>query len=267
MADPNLQNVPKELPEGGFDLRRCFVPSPGFVFLEFDYEAMEFRLMLDYAGETGLIDAIKRGLDPHQATADLTDLTRKSAKTLNFGLLYGMGVTKLAAKLEISEDDARKFRAQYFENLPRVQAFINQATQTAKVRGNVFNWMGRTYQFPDPNFAYKAANALIQGGCADIVRKAMVEVARQIPNFGARLLLQVHDSLLLEVPKDTAPLIVPLVKRVMEEAYVPRSLPMSVKVEIGEESWGSLRPYEETRDEIQGTDRVARLAETAQCMV
>jgi len=278
MADPNLQNVPKELPEGKkYDLRKCFIPKDGYVFVEIDYDAMEFKLMLDYAGQTDLIERIKAGLDPHQATADITGLLRKQAKTLNFGLLYGMGVAKLAGALGVTEDAARTFKRQYFGRLPLVEAFIQQATATARVRGNVFNWAGRTYQFPDVNFAYKAANAIIQGGCSDIVRVAMVGVHKYLTNLNATMLLQVHDSLLLEVHKDLVQTVVPQVKRIMEQAYTYTHLPMTCSVEWSDKSWGDLVDWEkcpftlpssdEARDKIQSLPSVAGLKEVAQCLV
>lgn len=278
MSDPNLQNVPKELPKGKkYDLRKCFIPPPGCVFVEIDYDAMEFKLMLDYAGEFELIKQVRAGLDPHQATADLTGLSRKQAKTLNFGLLYGMGVGKLSVALGVTEEDARKFKHQYFAALPMVQGFIRQATATARVRGDVFNWAGRTYQFPDENFAYKAPNAIIQGGCSDIVRVAMCGVHEYLANTNTKMLLQVHDSLLLEVPQSLVHTVVPQVKRIMEGAYAYKHLPMTCSVEWSDTSWGDLVDWDKTpftlsgrdeaRNQIQGLPSVAGSQEVTKCLV
>lgn len=243
MAEPNLQNVPKELPEGKkWSVRHAFIPSPDYYLVEIDYDAMEFKLMLDYTHQDDLIAKIKDGLDPHQATADLAGITRKQAKTLNFGLLYGMGVGKLAIALGIDEREAYEFKAQYFGRLPYVKEFIYTAMATAKVRGWVRNWAGRKYHFPDTNFAYKAPNSIIQGGCADIVRLAMNRLYTYLNDKRSRMLLQVHDSILLEVHKDE--LDIPAAARtIMEEAFPYKKLPQTCTIEWSAKNWAELLDF------------------------
>jgi len=253
IVDPALQTVNKEEDkQAEFSVRRSFIPRDGFFFVEMDYKAMEFRMLLDYAGEEKLASKIKQGLDPHQATADLVKIDRRSAKTISFGLLYGMGIKKLAHSLNISEDKARDLRQKYFSALPRVEAFIRNVTSTTKQRGFVFNWLGRRSYFPDTTFAYKAVNYLIQGGGADIVKKAMNEMGRFLNTKQSRMVLQIHDAVLFEISFNELD-VIPTLKSIMENAYAPRKcLPMEVSVEYSLHSWGDLTHYgEESRDLIQ----------------
>lgn len=255
-ADPNFQNLPKrESQDSEFRIRRALVPRPEHLFVDIDYKAMEFKLMLDYAAELELIAAIKNGLDPHQATADLVGISRDKAKTLNFGLLYGMGVDKLAAQLGVTREEAQRFKRQYFDALPRVRSFIRRATNAAEVRGYVKNWAGRQYAFPDPTFSYKAANTIIQGGCADILRVAMVNIEEYLRGKRSRILLQVHDSLLFEVHYDELDIVGP-VKDLMERAYPQIHIGLDCDVKYSLTSWGELRDWgtdgKEARDAVQG---------------
>lgn len=237
---PNLQNIPKrEEDTSVYKIRKAFIPRPGFFFVEMDYKAMEFRLMLDYAQESELIEKVKNGHDPHQATADLCNISRSAAKTLNFGLLYGMGVGKLSKQLNVSIEEARVFKRKYFNALPNVQAFLEKAMYAAKNRHYVFNWYGRRYQFPNPEFGYKAANSIIQGGCADVVRIAMNGCISALTPLKSKLILQVHDSLLFEVANDEAH-IVPQMQEIMENAYRYISLPLAVDAKYSTKSWEEL---------------------------
>ncbi len=230
--DPNLQNVTKDEDLANpYPIRRAFVPRPGYMYVMIDYNQMEFRMMLDYAGEIPLIRKIKEGHDPHQATADMTGLSRKHAKTLNFGILYGMGLDKLGAALGVSREEAKKFKKMYFDGLPMVESLIIQATSKAKLNKQVCNWFGRTFQFPDSNFAYRAINSIIQGGCADVVKKAMVGLMEE------PLILQVHDELVLEVREDELHMVEKAVQ-VMESQYPYRYLPLTCSIEHSLKSWG-----------------------------
>lgn len=225
-SDPNLQNIPAE-DDSVFPIRRALIPRPGYFFLSIDYAQQEFRMMLDYAGEVELIEKIKQGHDPHQATADLTGLTRKAAKSLNFGLMYGMGLQKLANQIGVSYDEAKAFKAKYFQALPKVKKLIYLAMDTAKHRGFVTTWLGRRCLFPNPDFAYKAINAVIQGGCADVTKRAMVAIREKLAGKKSRILLQVHDELLFEVALDEANLI-PMFQNEMQMAYRERERHISL---------------------------------------
>jgi DNA polymerase-1 len=245
--DPNLQNVPTE-DTSKYPIRRAFVPREGKYFVMIDYKQMEFRLMLEYAQETELIRKLLQGFDPHQATADLTGVTRSQAKVLNFGILYGMGKDKLAAALKCTSKEAYNFKQQYFDGLPMVQNLIIQQTTNAKARGFVINWFGRLFQFPDQRFSYKATNALIQGGCADVVKRAMVMMKDE------PVLLQIHDEILLEYDLGDTTSVEKAV-HTMENSFPAKRLPLTTSIEHSLESWGDsmegLPDAAETRNRVQ----------------
>jgi DNA polymerase-1 len=242
-AEPNLQNVPKEedldndIP---FQVRGCFKPRADHCFVMVDFDQQEFRLLLDYAGEHDLIRRINdHGEDVHQATADMVGVSRKMAKTLNFGLLYGMGAEKLAGSLGVSVAEAKSIKRQYFARLPMVQRFIRRVIETAETRGHIKTWVGRKLYFPNKDFAYKAPNHLIQGGCGDIARHAMVSLQKEIfEGIRSNMLLQVHDELLFEVHRDELD-IIPAIVNIMENTYEPfNGMKLTCGVEHSWESWG-----------------------------
>lgn len=252
--NPNLQNLTKD-DDGEFPIRRSFIPRDGYYFVMIDYQAMEFRMMLDYAGEMKLIEAIKSGLDPHQATANITGLTRPAAKTLNFGLLYGMGIQKLADALGCTYEEAKAFKEKYFDGLPNVERLIYVSKSTASGRGWVFDWMGRRSYFDDPRFSYRAVNSVIQGGCASVVKKAMVELSKILPEYDIHMVLQIHDELVFEVPIGESAAVYKI-KALMESVYPYRHLPLTCSVSHSLISLGDPvegLPSEATGNQIQGT--------------
>jgi DNA polymerase-1 len=265
-AEPNLQNVPKEekpdpvkdpvayaewlaLP---FPVRGCFKPrTPDHVFVMIDFDQQEFRLLLDYAGELELIRQInEQGLDVHQATADMVGITRKQAKTLNFALLYGMGDGKLARSLGVSLTEAKRIRALYFSRLPNVKKFIEQVIRKSERVGVIKTWCGRELKTPRPywteedgvrkrlTFDYKMPNHLIQGGCGDIARFAMVQCYEALkPYPESNMLLQVHDELLFEFHKNDLHM-VEVVRKIMENTYRPfNGMRLTCGVEHSWKSW------------------------------
>lgn len=235
-SDPNLQNLPKE-DTSPFPVRRAFIPSPGKFFTLIDYSQQEFRLMLDYAEQTDLIDRIKAGHDPHEATAELvralgTPCTRKEAKIINFGIAYGMGAEKLGNALGKTKDEASKFRRQYFDALPKVRTLIRGATETAEKRGFVFNYFGRRFHFADPKFAYRAFNAIDQGSGADVVKVAMNRIEDFHNHDGAiqsRMVLQVHDEIVFETREEER-FMIPVWKGLMENVYPYRFIKLECDV-------------------------------------
>lgn len=245
--DPNLQNLPKEEESTApYVVRGCFIPRPGCVFVSMDYSQQEYRLMLAYARERELIARVMAGEDLHQATADLVGIKRKLAKTLNFAILYGAGPKKLAQMLKISLTEAEELRRKYFEKLPRVQQFIEQVSGTAKARGFIWNWMGRKLQFAwrfaldeetDEKIryhdAYSAPNHLCQGGGADVIKKAMVELERcGLITLECFPVLQVHDQLVFDCRPSSFHLLHQIAK-VLEDAF-PEKNGMKLKVDV---SW------------------------------
>lgn len=250
--DPNLQNVPKEddledqaLP---YHVRECFIPEEGGFFYSVDYKQMEYRMMMDYAGEKNVIKKIMEGVDFHDAIAMQCGITRKQAKTLNFAISYGAGDAKVASMLGISSKEARELRATYFGNLPRLQAFFREVRQKGEARGFIFNWFGRRCHIAQRDWAYVLPNHLIQGGCADVVKIAMNRIddlllERKSPS---KLKLQVHDELLIWTPYGDEKIIEPIVE-IMESVYQgANGIKLQASIEHATKSWGF-------RDKIKGT--------------
>ena len=241
-ANPNLQNLPKE--EGATHennpsiVRASFTPRPGFVYIIIDYSQQEYRLMLDYAGEHLLIDQINQGADVHQAMAELVGITRQQAKTLNFAILYGAGVEKIARMLGVSIREATALRALYFRKLPKVKLFIEKVIEKGKARGFVVNWAGRRCAISNREWAYILPNHLIQGGGADVIKFAMPEVHAVLAPTKSQMILQVHDELLFEMHADDLHLI-PRIQGIMEGIYKPQNgMRLTTAIEHSYKSYG-----------------------------
>lgn len=257
-SDPNLQNVPKEddgdyldIAKTPYLVRSCFVPySSDYCLVPIDFDQQEFKLMLDYAGETELIKAIMAGHDVHTATAQLLGISRKQAKTINFGLLYGMGTEKLAKALGISVAEAWGLKNLYFSKLPKVKAVVRLMRETGRERGYVWNWFGRRMHLPrvpGKDMAFVLSNHIIQGGGADVMKVAMPMLDDYITERGlrSRMLLQVHDEILFQVHKNELGE-VPAFTRIMESVYKPRNgLSLTVSPDHSWKSWGY-------RDRVKG---------------
>ena len=255
-AEPNLQNVPKEkklADSEPFQVRGCFAPREDHCYVMVDFDQQEFRLLLDYAAEMSLIRRVnEHGEDVHDATAAMVGVERDPAKTLNFGLLYGMGEAKLAIALGLptywdynrkgervlKSREARELKAQYFGRLPNVQRTIQQIIKTAETRKFLRTWVGRKLWFPYRELCYKGPNHLIQGGCGDIARMAMVPIAERLEGMRSNMLLQVHDELLFEVHKDELD-VVPDLVNIMESTYRPfNGMKLTCGVDHSWVSWG-----------------------------
>jgi DNA polymerase-1 len=215
-SGPNLQNVPKE-DEGEHEyyVRKSFVPRKGKCFVSIDYSQVEYRIMLDYAGESRLIKQVNEGADVHQATADLLGITRKAAKTVNFAVLYGTGANQLAKMLGIGPDQAREIKRDYLSKLPAVSRLIRNVMDRSISRGYITNWFGRRCHLKDREFAYAMPNHLIQGSCGDIAKAAMVQIYDKL---GVTALVNVHDELLFEMKPRHFPLIPRIVDIMVEGA-------------------------------------------------
>lgn len=238
-GNPNLQNLTAD-DAGPYPVRRAFIPDPDTLLVSIDYAQMEYRLMLDYAQEMALVEKVIAGTDVHEATAQViralgVPMTRQQAKNINFALLYGAGIDKLAAMMGCGREQAAQMKADYFRALRRIQGFIRQVIGAAERRGYIFNWMGRRCYFPDSQFAYKAPNYLIQGGSADIMKKAMVDVYEFLKPFQTRMVLNIHDEIWLLMPRREAGLI-PDVVKLMVQAYPHKVLPMDCSVSWSDRS-------------------------------
>lgn len=239
-SNPNMQNVPKrgEDLDQEFVVRRSFIPPEDYCFVMMDYDQMEYRVMLDYAQAFGvlpLVDAVLGGLDIHTATAEILNIPREFAKTINFMLIYGGGAAKFAKAIGVSVNEGKAMKQKYFSTMPAVQKFIRMVIKKAEL-GKVRNWLGRTYYFDDKNFAYKAPNYLIQGGCADVVKVAMNGCHDFLNGRRSYMQLQIHDELLFAIHKDEFD-IVPSLKEIMESAYPYQKIPLTVGVDHSWKSW------------------------------
>ncbi len=176
------------------------------------------------------------GLDVHQATADKMDVSRDEAKTLNFMLLYGGGNDKLAADLDIDVAKATRLRKDYFSAMPQVKEFINGVIYTAEKRGFIVNWLGRRCHFTNPDFAYKAPNYLIQGGCADVAKIAMVRCNKLLKPMRSKLIKVIHDELVFKVHRTELD-VVPELHKIMETAYPHKHIPLTAGVDHSWTNW------------------------------
>lgn len=254
ITDPALQTLNSE-DSGEFRVRDSFKARSGYLYVSIDYQAQEYRLTADYSGERGLIEQINRGVDIHSATAKMMGVDRYSAKVLNFALLYGAAPPKIATMLNISVDRAKSLRDLYFSKLGKVSLFINSVKRKIDERGYIFNFAGRILHFPviefekdgvkrSGNFAYKGPNYIIQSSGSEIMRGALILVHEFLLNFKSKLVLSIHDEILLEIAEDELHLI-PRIQELMVQVYTPKNgLPMSTSVAIGE-SWGKLEDVNE----------------------
>ena len=253
-SDPNLQNIPIRTVEGR-RIREAFVADEGNVILAADYSQIELRIMAHLSGDAGLLEAFARGMDIHQATAaevfdvdpdQVNDEQRRSAKAINFGLIYGMSAFGLSRQLNISRDEAQSYVDLYFQRYPGVKAYMDGTREQAREQGYVETVFGRRLHLPEINarqaqrrqYAERSAiNAPMQGTAADIIKRAMISVDHwlQDSRFPARLVMQVHDELVLEVQADSLDPVADGLRERMEGAA---DLGVSLKVDLGSgSSW------------------------------
>jgi DNA polymerase-1 len=248
-SEPNLQNIPIRTPRGE-EIRKAFVPGPGSRFVVADYSQIELRLMAHLSEDPAFIQAFRSGDDIHRQTASLifgvpadrvTPEMRARAKTINFGTIYGQGAFALSRQLNISQDEAKAFIARYFERFAGVRAYLDLQVKLARDRGYVETLFGRRRYIPeikDKNFNLRAfaertaQNSPLQGSAADLIKVAMVRIhdALKTERSGGRILLQVHDELVLEAPEAEVDAVAALVKRHMEGAA---TLKVPLVVDIG----------------------------------
>jgi DNA polymerase-1 len=250
-ADPNLQNIPIRTPEGR-RIRQAFVASPGHRLVAADYSQIELRIMAHLSGDASLLAAFAEDRDVHQATAAevfglplaaVTPDQRRSAKAINFGLIYGMSAFGLARQLNISRGEAQKYVDLYFERYPGVKRYMDETKQQAREAGFVETLFGRRLYLPEiqsrnqalRQYAERSAiNAPMQGTAADIIKRAMIDVDAWLTSTGtpARLIMQVHDELVLEVAETAVESTVLQLRRHMSQAAA-LAVPLKVDVGIG----------------------------------
>ncbi|WP_124726952.1 DNA polymerase I [Staphylospora marina] len=251
-TEPNLQNIPIRLEEGR-RIRKVFVPSePGWLILAADYSQIELRVLAHISEDENLRRAFRENRDIHTATAmevfgvsedEVTPLMRRQAKAVNFGIVYGISGYGLAQNLDIPQKEAKEFIERYFETYPGVKRYMEEVVQKAKQDGYVTTLLGRRRWLPmihsrnygERSFAERTAmNTPIQGTAADIIKHAMLRVEREMQarNLKSRMLLQVHDELIFEVPEEELEEMKQLVRDLMEDA-LPLSVPLRVDVSSG----------------------------------
>ncbi|NOT07616.1 MAG: DNA polymerase I [Gemmatimonadales bacterium] len=251
-TDPNLQNIPIRSKRGE-EIRKGFVPAPGWKFVVADYSQIELRLMAHLSEDPAFIEAFQKGEDIHRQTAaiifgvplvDVTAEMRARSKTINFGTIYGQGAFALSKMLAIPLEDAKNFIAEYFRRFAGVRAFLDRQVELVKERGYVETLFGRRRYIPeaqDRNFNVRAfgerqaQNAPLQGSAADLIKIAMARLWKALKEEGleARLLLQVHDELVLEAPVAEVGRVTELVRSHMQGAAVLK-VPLVVDVGVGE---------------------------------
>lgn len=231
-SDPNLQNIPKE-DDAEYKVRRCFIPTPGNILLSYDYSQMEYRMMAAYANEKHVIKEVMNGADFHQTTADLLGIPRKQAKTLNFAILYGAGIGKIANMLDCAPAEAKRLKTKYFLGLPRVESLVDSIIRTGRSRGYVSNWLGRKLR-AEYDTAYALPNHLIQGGGADVVKRAMVQLYKAELHNG--LCLQIHDQLVWDVPREWAKAYHQEIKEILENIWTMNNMKLVVDMSWSDKS-------------------------------
>lgn len=253
-TEPNLQNIPVRTPEGR-EIRKAFIPSAGNVLVGADYSQIELRLLAHISGDEGFIAAFNSGEDIHARTAaevfhtpleDVTGEQRSAAKAVNFGIVYGISDFGLARNLGISVPTAAGYIRRYFERYPKVQSYLKESVAAAKERGYAETLFGRKRPLPElsaSNYNVRqfgervAMNMPIQGTAADIIKIAMVHVDRALRDggFKARLVLQIHDELIVDCPRDEADAVMRLMQNAME-GVASLSVRLVAEAKCGE-SW------------------------------
>lgn len=254
-ADPNLQNIPVKT-ELGKNIRTAFIAGPGNKLISIDYSQQELRLAAALANDEGMIEAFNKDQDIHAETASelygipadqVTKAQRSSVKAVNFGILYGLGPHALSEQTGMSFGEARDFIKKYFEIRPKLKDYIERTRKQAEEQGYVETLLGRRRPTPDvksSNFvvregAYRAAiNMPLQGSAADITKMAMVAVDRELDD-DCKMLLQIHDSILIECPADKAEAVAKKAKEVMESVYTDLPIKLKADASIGN-NWGEL---------------------------
>ncbi len=260
-SDPNLQNIPIRT-EIGRQVRKAFVASRGWLLVAVDYSQIELRVVAHMAEDQSMLKAFRENQDIHAATAaaiydipleSVTPKQRRQAKAINFGLIYGMSAFGLTRTTDLTLAEAEDFREAYFERFPGVKRYLDHVRREARENGYVETLFGRRRYFPrlktTTNYNVRqraereAINAPIQGTAADIMKKAMLDVdqALQASNLNAKMLLQVHDELVFEVPENELDQTIEVVQSTMENT-VDLSIPLITEARFGK-NWGELEDY------------------------
>ncbi|MBC9783676.1 DNA polymerase I [Heliobacterium chlorum] len=260
-TEPNLQNIPVRLEQGRL-IRKAFIaPEPGWTLLAADYSQIELRILAHLSDDPSFKDAFAKNQDIHTRTAsevfdvpmeNVTREMRRRAKAVNFGIVYGISDFGLSRDLGVTRGEAKEYIEGYFRRYHGVRGYIDRIIAEARQQGFVTTLLGRRRRLPDlfvknkirQNFGERTAmNTPIQGTAADIIKAAMVKIPKALKDHGlkTRMLLQVHDELIFEVPEEELTVVAPLIKRIMEKT-IEISVPLTVDVKKGA-NWYDMKPY------------------------
>ncbi|MBR5345974.1 MAG: DNA polymerase I [Clostridia bacterium] len=257
-SEPNLQNIPVRTTEGR-EIREAFLPRPGWILVDADYSQIELRLMAHFSGDTAMVEAFTEGQDIHARTAseifdvpldEVTPTLRSQAKAVNFGLIYGISAFGLARNTGVTRQEAQDFITRYFAKYPGVRRFMDESVALGEKRGWAETLMHRRRELPElkskqaaiREFGKRAAmNTPVQGTAADIIKAAMVRVDEHLraENMQSRLILQVHDELILECPPEEADKAAALLRECMESVMTLR-VPLVAEVHTGK-NWAEAK--------------------------
>ncbi|MBZ9572874.1 hypothetical protein KJA17_01630 [Patescibacteria group bacterium] len=256
-SDPNLQNIPIK-GEIGKEIRKCFIPEKGFLFLSADYSQIELAIAASIATDKKMIEYFKRGEDIHKLTASeifgvakekVSGEMRELAKTLNYAIFYGMGKRSFSQRAGISPKTAEEFIKKYFDSFRELSKYVSDSVEKAKEKGFAETLFGRKRFLPeinsiDPRLKAQAeriaVNMGIQGSAADIVKMAMIEIEEQgVLNDDCKMILQIHDELLFEIRKSKIKEVAPKIKEIMEN-IVKFEVPLKVDMKVGD-NWAEMR--------------------------
>jgi DNA polymerase-1 len=258
-SDPNLQNIPTRT-DLGRKVREGFIAAPGCVLVSVDYSQIELRIVAVMSGDEAMMQAFRDGKDIHAATAaavngipieQVTKEQRRAAKAINFGLIYGMGAFSLSQTIEVTLSEAENFIKAYFKQFPHVREFLDNLKRLAASQGYVETMLGRRRYFPglatQTNAVLRqreereATNSPVQGTAADIIKLAMLKIpsALQAARLKSKLILQVHDELVLECREDEMNQAISIVQHEMENAY-SLSIPLTTEARFGK-NWGTMQ--------------------------
>ncbi len=256
-SDPNLQNIPVR-GEWGKRIRAAFKAARGYRLMSADYNQIELRILAHLSQDQGLIDAFREGVDIHTSTACrifglpphlISSEMRRAAKTVNFGVIYGMGPFALSGELGTSQAEAKQYINNYFQHYAGVKRFVEKTIEEAMREGYVKTVFNRRREIPElksvrngtRNLGERlAVNTVIQGSAADMIKLAMVRIARRLEqeNLGARMILQIHDELIVEIPEHEVPGVEAVVATEMENV-LPLFVPIRVDRGIGQD-WAAI---------------------------
>jgi DNA polymerase-1 len=247
--EPNLQNIPIRTEEGR-KIRHCFIARSGHVFVSADYSQIELRILAHLCGEGPLLEAFNKGEDIHRRTAaevfgisqtEVSPEQRRAAKAINFGILYGMGPTRLADELKISKAQAQSYIEGYFARQPQVRSCLDKMIQQARDHGYSLTMFGRrrpvagiTASNPMDRAAAEriAINTPVQGTAADLIKLAMIRAKAALAGLSSKLILQVHDELLFETPLEEVSTLSSRIREAME-GVASLKLPLKVDIHSG----------------------------------